>query len=591
MSMNKTRLKHIIISILAFAFTIGIFTQPVYAASGKVAASGGGTINVGDTISITFGITSDENLYGLDFGVSYDPSVLEYIQTGTADNGGNGAVRVVMGAVSGNYTIKFKALNPGTSSISVSNAIGVAEDSFQMETSGTSVTVAAPIQHSSDNSLKSLTISPGSLSPSFSQGTTNYTATVSSDTSKIVVSATPSHNEAEVTSVSGADNLSAGRNDVKVVVTAEDGSTATYTIVVTREEGPALPTVTPTPSPSPVPELPPIEVNLGDKNLIINSDFEESSMPEAFSKRTMEYNNQEISVAASNSGDLILFYLTDHNGQRGEFYIYDEEKDSFTKYIEIEGRGGRHIILPLNEGIEVPVNFLETTFSVDGYEINGWQVEGLENGDFYLVYAMDGKGNKDLYSYDSIERTFQRFSPEYLKALIGEDEFEELLELQASIGSLQDDLNKSNDDLSNLRGKYNSDMKNRLYIIIGLAITCIILFILLTNLLLKNKFLKEDLAEIEEADYDFDLSDLEESESTNEFSPEFVVTEEVDQEYDFEEVTHDISDEEDSLVSDSNQEKDLEDDLSKSKTSSLENASLEEIFEYLNIDDEDIEEN
>ena len=80
---------------------------------------------------------------------------------------------------------------------------------------------------------------------------------------------------AKVISVTGADSLSAGRNDVKILVEAEDGSQATYTIVVTREQGATAPTevpeptVTPEPSPSSEPELPPISVHIDGKSLQI----------------------------------------------------------------------------------------------------------------------------------------------------------------------------------------------------------------------------------------------------------------------------------------------------------------------------------
>lgn len=608
--MNRISRKKVYLTILLVPILFIFSNLKVNAETASLSMSvSSQNVNVGDTVTVSIKGSAGGRDTLSTVTLNYNSSVLKYVSdTELVTNEGSDKLTYS----TSNVSITFEAIGPGNANLSASGSDGVElanPDATYEVLSGASasVTVAAPRQYSADNSLKSLSISPGTLSPSFSQSNTNYTATVPSGTTKLVVTATPSHNAAKVTSVSGADSLSVGRNDVKVVVQAEDGSTATYTIAVTRESGPAVPTVTPTPSltptpsPTPVPELPPIEVDIGGKKLLINSGFEESSMPEAFSKDTMEYDNQEISIATSNNGDLILFYLTDANDENGEFYIYDEETDTFTEYIEIEGRGGRHIILPQKEEIEVPENFLETTFSVGGTEVSGWQLDGFENGDFYLVYAMDGQGNKGIYSFDSVDRTFQRFSSEYLKALKGGEESEELLELQASIGTLQDDLNKSNENLSNLRGEYDTDMQNRLYIIIGLSVASVIFIILLVNLLLKNKFLKEDLAENQTIDYDSDLSDLDDTVA------EFATTEEVAPEYKFEEVSPDIGgevaspdisgeevnpdirDQEDIVVSDSSQEKDAEDDIDKNQTSDLENASLEDIFEYLNIDDTDID--
>ena len=87
---------------------------------------------------------------------------------------------------------------------------------------------------SSNASLGSLVISAGTLSPEFSAATKDYTATVDYSCSSLAVTANPADSKASVTSVTGNDSLEVGENTVSVVVTAEDGSTSTYNIVVTR---------------------------------------------------------------------------------------------------------------------------------------------------------------------------------------------------------------------------------------------------------------------------------------------------------------------------------------------------------------------
>jgi len=92
--------------------------------------------------------------------------------------------------------------------------------------------------------LSALTLSSGSLSPSFAAATTSYTATVANSIATLTVTATTSSSTATLKvngsstssgSASSSISLSVGSNTVSVVVTAEDGSTtATYTIVVTR---------------------------------------------------------------------------------------------------------------------------------------------------------------------------------------------------------------------------------------------------------------------------------------------------------------------------------------------------------------------
>ncbi|MDB9880848.1 cadherin-like beta sandwich domain-containing protein [Planktomarina temperata] len=91
---------------------------------------------------------------------------------------------------------------------------------------------------SSDATLSALTLSSGSLSPSFASGTLAYTASVAHSVSSLIV--TPTTNDANATAtVNGASpatpvTLAVGSNTVTVQVTAQDGSTQSYTVAVTR---------------------------------------------------------------------------------------------------------------------------------------------------------------------------------------------------------------------------------------------------------------------------------------------------------------------------------------------------------------------
>ena len=80
--------------------------------------------------------------------------------------------------------------------------------------------------------LTSMTISSGTLSPSFDSETTNYTASVANSVTSITVTATPRDSGATVT-VYGQENLDVGDNDVWVMSTKENRESA-YLITVTR---------------------------------------------------------------------------------------------------------------------------------------------------------------------------------------------------------------------------------------------------------------------------------------------------------------------------------------------------------------------
>jgi gliding motility-associated-like protein len=124
------------------------------------------------------------------------------------------------------------------------NAIAVvvtSSDGTATETYDITITRAAP---SSNANLSSLVPSAGTLSPSFASGTFNYTAVVPNTTTDITLSPTTTNSNSAVQvdgvnvpsgSASGAIPLNVGANVIKVVVTAENGTTIkTYKLTITR---------------------------------------------------------------------------------------------------------------------------------------------------------------------------------------------------------------------------------------------------------------------------------------------------------------------------------------------------------------------
>ncbi|OIR00730.1 cadherin-like beta sandwich domain protein [mine drainage metagenome] len=120
------------------------------------------------------------------------------------------------------------------------------------EDGSSQIYVFTVIRQSNDATLSALSISAGTLSPSFPSGT-DYTATVTNATTSIKV--TPTHNESHATiqvrinagtyasvtsgSASSALSLNVGDNTIDILVTAQDGTTNTYHIVVRRQSSDA----------------------------------------------------------------------------------------------------------------------------------------------------------------------------------------------------------------------------------------------------------------------------------------------------------------------------------------------------------------
>ena len=91
----------------------------------------------------------------------------------------------------------------------------------------------APVVKSSDSSLKSLTVSSGSID--FVPSTLEYNLDVSSSVSTIQIQAVPNDTKATV-KLPDKLSLETGLNTFEIIVTAEDGSTTTYKINVNKLE-------------------------------------------------------------------------------------------------------------------------------------------------------------------------------------------------------------------------------------------------------------------------------------------------------------------------------------------------------------------
>lgn len=91
-------------------------------------------------------------------------------------------------------------------------------------------------EKSSNKNLSSLKIDGIDMTPSFSKDTTQYTAHVDGDVDELKINAKAEDSKAKV-AIEGNKGLKEGDNIIKVKVTAEDETTRTYFITVTKGEG------------------------------------------------------------------------------------------------------------------------------------------------------------------------------------------------------------------------------------------------------------------------------------------------------------------------------------------------------------------
>lgn len=253
MRLTIKKVKAVILA-LTIILSVIVPVVDVQAATGKTTiAVSSGEIDVGESLTVTIKAKTDSgNTAKAKMKLTYDDDILEFVSCSeNYDGGAGGSVT----ATASSMTVKFKAIAEGRCPLYVEASNGVASASgnslSSVEGCSTNVTVneASGSQGSSgnlskDNSLKELSLSEGSLSPQFAGNVVNYTATVPGSVTDVEVHAVTSNANASIESVSGNTDLQVGLNTIKIVVEAENGALATYTIELTREEEIIVPTET-----------------------------------------------------------------------------------------------------------------------------------------------------------------------------------------------------------------------------------------------------------------------------------------------------------------------------------------------------------
>ena len=147
-------------------------------------------------------------------------------------------------ATTNNTNAKVGIIDSDSSDI-MTSTIGSAAKTFNSSTKNVKVTVTAEDgttkdytivlsrDKSTDATLDSLTVSEGTLTPTFNKNTLNYTINVNNDVTSIDVNATTTDSNATVTGT-GTKQLNTGNNLINIVVKSESGTVNTYTINVIR---------------------------------------------------------------------------------------------------------------------------------------------------------------------------------------------------------------------------------------------------------------------------------------------------------------------------------------------------------------------
>lgn len=568
----------VIITLLTLCICLMTPQMHAKAASGKTTiAVSASSLNIGQTVTVTAKAlsASGDSAYA-NMVLTYDAGILEFVSCNATYGGGGGSISVA----SDSFSVTLKAIAAGKASISLSATDGVifstAEELDSMAGSSTSVTVkneaagsntgnnssagnngssgnngnagngssstgngSNTAALSADNSLKALTISPGTLSPAFKGSTTKYTATVDNSVTSIAVSATPVNEKATIESVTGNTNLAVGANVVQIVVKAENGTTATYKITVTRQAAGTTGSETTTTgsengddgngdseTPEDTEEVDATETPVPAADVVINNttyhiadNFTEEQIPADFTETTVNFRGAECRGLTFNKGTISLIYLETDNvdATTGRFFIYDETRDVVYDFMKFTA-GESSYVIPLLAPLDsvLPESYVQVSLQMpENTVMTAYQLpveDGEEASDFYIFYGVNQDGTEGWYQYDAAEGTYQRVN-----------------------GNITETADSSSDDLAALQSEYDELSKkykdaksfSRNMIAVLIFVLAIAVVIILNIVLFgrkkkgKDELLEDDNVELEDAEYDEDIDEDEVEDTETDKKPLF----------------------------------------------------------------------
>lgn len=370
----------IITTILLTAFLFCINVLDVYAGSVTLDFKGNDTVRVNDTITLT---VEARDINGLTNGLAtaqgdliFDENYLEYISFKSVSSKlsvsyGTKTRRFVALGLGGEYVptsddlfmLTFKAKQIGNTTLNIKDVVigdtkaiihssNVIEKSIQIigaeeEKPVTNNKVPEKVPNkktaasndtntkNDDNKLKSLFVNNAKISPQFDPDTLTYHVVVPSDVNKLDLKYVTNNSKA-VVKVEGNANLKDKTNNVvKIIVTAEDGSSRIYTLNVTKSEDTSSN------------RLILLNVKEGSLKESFDSDLYEYhvTVPKKFSKLTIdavpESKDSKVEIIGNKnlgkSGSIILIKLTDKNGFNS-YYRLNVKKNDIVKLFGIDIR-------------------------------------------------------------------------------------------------------------------------------------------------------------------------------------------------------------------------------------------------------------
>ena len=278
-------------------------------------------------------------------------------------------------------SVTCKATGEGVINFTVTGDATSQDGSTTMINASKSVSVNPPREKDTNNYLKSIGVSGYTLTPEFNKDVMEYNVEVPNTVDKVTLEASPESGYANISGI-GEVEVNEGANVFEIKVTSETGAERIYKVNVNvKDENP-------------------INVSIGDANYTIMKNVKNVEAPATYEATTVKIEDMDIPAFYSEVTDFTLVAVKNQTGDVS-FAIYNEEKNTYTLYNENVSDQLYLYILPAAEEKE---GFVKTTLTIND---NTYDVLKSENGNTYLVYAMDiYSGEKHYYLYDQKNNSY-----------------------------------------------------------------------------------------------------------------------------------------------------------------------------------------
>ena len=527
--MKQKKVSRALMVILFSMIFIAAYKTIAYAANVNGSISSANAV-IGENVTLTVNLSSNIEIFGFDVYIQYDASKLDFV-SGSSDiarvNGENGRIRLYSDDCSSKNvtaTLVFKAKEAGSHNVYLTADSSVYDsDVVKMNlvasTGVITATSEAPV--SADNNLKDLTVyvedengntTNGWFWPAFNKDTTQYYLNVEGNAKKLAITA----NANSGTSTVSLNNpeLVVGNNNINITVKAQDGSTKTYVIAVTKAE---KATERETESESQTESKNPDEttggdqntsnkkVTIGNKTYTITDYNNEMTLPEGYEIVDYDYKGNNIKALKGLGTGLILVAFVDDTSNIKSF-VYDETADDFYKFITANVKSAQYVLVDMpsvGENINIPANYTLSSINYDNSVLVAY-VSG--DSKIYIVSAIDCNGKKGLYYLDSENNTIMRY-----------------FENENAINTNTNTNNNSDSD-----ELYKVKTQSRIILIISVTIGLVMLGVILALVVSRKNSKDEDLDD----EYDDELDEEYDDDEYEEEQEEEYDEDEYEKEYD-----------------------------------------------------------